>query len=345
LDTWVSPLSLTEPGQLTKEAIQSWREQGFTLVANLLPNDLIATLAKDAGEFFPAPGTDAAQQFRDFGSAQRFVFPAESAPCNDVTLHPNLLGAVADLLGVSVMDIRLTQSDLWPKYGREPAEQKAAQAARDNNDQRIHVDYPNHTLVHPPPWSRPEAVEMIIFLDDVEQSGGPTAVVPRQGDDDPLYPWPIVQTPGVAEMEYVNNRAVAEAYLHDEYPAVAAFREQLYAREVKTQYQRGSVLFYRHDTWHRGTPVKVGARRMVQNLTFRLARSHWLAALHPGWSWGMYRQTQTVEKLIASCTVAQKTVLGFPPPGDDYWCEATLDAVEARYAAFGIDMSAYRAAM
>lgn len=337
---WAEPVQLETAGQLSDIEVKKWREQGFVLVDNLLPDELFAELRADAESFFPAAGTEEAKQFRGFGSAQRFVFPAESVPCNQVTLHPRLLAAVAQLLKTTVMDIRLTQSDLWPKYGREQSDK-----AYDNNDQRIHVDYPNHTLVHPPPWSRPEAVEIIIFLSDFETSGGPTAVVPRQGQDDPLYPWPITKTPGVARMKYVNNRDVAEHYLAGEYPEVAAFREGLYQREVKAKYNFGSVLFYRHDTWHRGTPVSANALRLVQNMTFKLARSQWISVLHPGWSWGMYRPSATMEQLIASSSVEQRTVLGFPAPGDEYWCEQTIEAVAARYAPFGIDMTPYEEAL
>ena len=52
-----------------------------------------------------------------------------------------------------------------------------------------------------------------------------------------------------------------------------------------------------------------------------------------------------MEKLIARATVAQRTVLGFPPPGHEYWSAYTLAAVEARYRAYGIDMTAYRQAL
>jgi len=48
-----------------------------------------------------------------------------------------------------------------------------------------------------------------------------------------------------------------------------------------------------------------------------------------------------MEKLIAEATVEQRTVLGFPAPGHDYWTPHTLAAVEARYASFGIDMTPY----
>ena len=337
---WADPVVLESPGVLSDSEVNSWRTQGFVLVDNLLPEQTLTALADDAGSFFPEAGTEEAKMFRGFGSAQRFVFPSESAPCNDITLHEALLGAVANLLNVDVMDIRLTQSDLWPKYGRDQTD-----SDYDNNDQRIHVDYPNHTLVHPPPWHKPEAVEVIIFLNDFEESGGPTAVVPRQGDNDPLYPWPIVSTPGVSGMRYVNNRHMAEQYLADEFPDVAEFRDQLYEREVKARFRKGSVLLYRHDTWHRGTPVNAGARRMVQNLTFKLARSQWVSVLHPGWSWGMYRPSATMENLIAKSSVEQRTVLGFPAPGDEYWCDETIEAVGARYAAYGIDMEPYQQAL
>ena len=39
------------------------------------------------------------------------------------------------------------------------------------------------------------------------------------------------------------------------------------------------------------------------------------------------------------CSVAQRTVLGFPAPGDRYWDADTLDAVGQRYS--GMDMRPY----
>ena len=38
---------------------------------------------------------------------------------------------------------------------------------------------------------------------------------------------------------------------------------------------------------------------------------------------------------------ADHGIPGFPPPGHDYWTEQTLEAVEARYKPFGIDMTPY----
>ena len=59
----------------------------------------------------------------------------------------------------------------------------------------------------------------------------------------------------------------------------------------------------------------------------------------------MYESDKLMEKLIAQASVDQRTVLGFPPPGHDYWSPETVAAVEARYQAFGIDMTAYKKAL
>ena len=324
-------------GQLDPTHVRQWREAGFTLVHDLIPQTLLHTAAKDALAHYPSPGSEASRDFTNFGSSQRFVFPSDSAACNEITLHPNLLAAVAALLGVQVGELRLTQSDLWPKYGREPGAHDL-----DNADQRIHCDYPNHSLTHPPPWDQPEAVEIILYLSEFAACEGGTAVVPRTGPADPAYQWPIINTPGVAGLNYVNDKQHAEAYLRETAPNVAEFREEhLYAREVRARYQFGSVLFYRHDTWHRGTPVKNGGLRLVHNLTFKKASSEWVNVLHPGWSWSMYRRNQFMEKLIARASVEQRAVLGFPLPTSPYWNADTVAAVAARYGAHGMDITPY----
>ena len=187
---------------LSDRDVERWRTEGYALIDGLFPWELINELREAASDHFPAPGSAASNEIRDFGSAVNF--PSRLAGFNELTLHPRLLTAVSQLLGCPVSNLRLSQSDLWPKYGRTD---RAGQY--DNQDQRIHFDYPNHTLAHPAPWNRPEAVEMIVYLSDVDDTGGSTAVVPRQGDDDPAYRWPLVNTPGVGDLRYINDRTSA----------------------------------------------------------------------------------------------------------------------------------------
>jgi hypothetical protein len=259
-----------------------------------------------------------------------------------VTLHPRLLRAVAQLLGNACTDLRLTQSDLWPKYGRSGR----SGGDFDNADQRIHTDYPNHTLTHPPPWDEPEAVELILYLSAVEECEGATALVPRQGEDDPAYGWPISNMPGVGNLEWINDRSAAESALRNHAPEVARFRDtHLYPREVRARFRIGSVLFYRHDTWHRGTPLRPGSRRLAQNMTFRKAESEWISVLQRGWAWAMYRRSGVMETLLANASVDQRCVLGFPKPGHSYWTRRTLAAVAARFGPLGMDLEPYARAL
>ena len=326
---------------LTEQAIQSWRERGFCLVSGVFEPELIAELTQFARATYPAPNTPAAEAITDFGSVGKAHFPSSCAALNQLTLHPRLLEAVGQLLGVPLSELRLTQSDLWPKYGRTTRPSNPL----DNDDQRIHVDYPNHTLTHPPGWERPEAVELIVYYSDARECDGRTALVPREGPSDPAYRWPIVDSPGIGDIPFINDRTTAEEHLAKHRPEASRWRQALYAREVQADYRAGDTLFYRHDTWHRGTPLRPGARRFAQNLTYRLASAEWISTLHIGWAWVAYTRGQTFERLIAHCSPDQRTVLGFPPPGSAYWSDETIAAVEARYGAFGMDLTPYRAAL
>ena len=120
------------------------------------------------------------------------------------------------------------------------------------------------------------------------------------------------------------------------------FRKQhLYPREKYAKYKFGSVLLYRHDTWHRGTTLKHGCLRLVINCTFRKAGSEWISTLHQGWAWGMYRRSMQVERLIANLSIDQRCVLGFPGVGSSYWNKHTLEAVKRRYQPLGMDITPY----
>lgn len=364
--TWALP---PEPAAkdapvLSAAQIESWRERGFALVDGVVPDALLEEALADARAMFPEPGDDAHTAITDFGSMGKMAFPAESEAANAVTLHSRLLRAISQLLDTEIEGLRLSQSDLWPKYGRAASTARANDrdnhdrnntdrdssdpnnSDRNNSDQRIHVDYPNHTLVHPPRWDAPEAVEILLYLSDIDACGGATAVVPREGPSDPAYSWPIDRTPGVGAFPWINDRRAAEAHLRENAPEIAAWRaEHLYAREIKARYRFGTVLFYRHDTWHRGTPLLPGTVRFAHNMTFRLAPSEWISTLQAGWAWGMYRQSGITERLVAQASVQARCVLGFPAPGHAYWTLSTIEAVAARYGPLGIDMSPYREAL
>ena len=141
---WIDSEPCGPEHQLTQAQVEQWRSAGFTLVSGLFPASLIMQLTEAAKQKYPAADSADAIKFTDFGRAGQLSFPSKVDPLNQITLHETLLTAVGDLLDERIEDLRLTQSDLWPKYGREEKS-----GLQDNSDQRIHVDYPNHSLAHP----------------------------------------------------------------------------------------------------------------------------------------------------------------------------------------------------
>ena len=87
--------------------------------------------------------------------------------------------------------------------------------------------------------------------------------------------------------------------------------------------------------------MKPGALRLAHNMTFRKAAAEWISTLHIGWAWQAYRDSKYLERLIAGSSLQQRAVMGFPQPGNAYWCRETIDAVTARYGVFGFDPQPY----
>ena len=73
-------------------------------------------------------------------------------------------------------------------------------------------------------------------------------------------------------------------------PESAALREECCKHEIRPEFKPGDVLFYRMDTWYRGTPVSDGQVRYVHNLTWKRADAEGICSWNPG--------------LLASCIMA-----------------------------------------
>lgn len=336
---------------LSEEQVRQWREEGCVVVNGVFPADVLDRVNKAALKVYPdgnGPMVD------DFGSGGKLCFPVveDGLTCvNEIPLHIRMINAIAQLMGCSGEDLRLCQSDLWGKRGHSADATVFGPTC--NADQRIHCDYPNHTLVVPPSWESPEVVAAIVYFDDSAVKGGQTRVVPRQNGDDPAYKigtgigWgdygadtlmeganPILLTPGArGDMLWINDRTHAETNLQENRPDVHKFRqEHLYPREQKVGYQFGTVLFYRHDVWHRGTPLFPGATRRTHNLVYKKAGCDWVNHWNTGIARRMYEQNQCIERIIAQSCTLQRAVLGFPAPSSAYWTQSTLAAVKLRYS-------------
>lgn len=318
---------------LNEAQITAWREEGAFVTQ--LPAQVYQTALDWLNDNFTQEQVDPAHL--NFGTPdQRFEFPTGIPPLDDLVLSEFFVGAVQQLLGIE--DIRLLQADLWPKVGVE----KESHGVYDNTEQRIHMDYGNNTLLHPD-WYSPEAVAAIVYYDDGNETGGGTAYVPREGVDDPVYQPPFIHMPGQAGRRFFNDRHAAESWFEEHEPATFKLRQQLYDREKTVEFEAGTVLFYRHDIWHRGTPVVPGKLRRVHNLAWRRADARGWSVWNQGWARRSY--IGKVESLIGRSSPVQRHLLDIPMPGDPYWTLDKIRWVEARFEPFGFDASPYLAAL
>ena len=301
---------------LTKDKIFQWKEQGYTVSNNIINKKLLVKCSN----FMKKKYFDEKSSCKDFGSNGQLNFPSGNIT-DYLTIDENLTNCVKQLLGTD--KILLTQSDAWSKYGTED------KSAMRNTDQRIHMDYGNHTFLHPSSWDEPEVVAVIIYLSNTNITGGSTAVVPREGENDILYKPPFINMPGQNKFKFYNDKNHAEEYIKSIDPDVGKFREKLYQREIKVKANIGDILFYRLDTWHRGTPVKKGHLRYVVNIAWKKKECFWINTWNPGWTQRMYYGI--IEKLFTEMTPKQREILGVPGVGDPYWNEKKLKYLKFRY--------------
>jgi len=314
---------------LSNSQIQTWKEEGAVICQ--LPAPVVDPALTWLNVNFTLDQID--RNHMDFGTPDRkFEFPTFIDPIDDLVLSEPLILAAQKLLGTQ--DVRLIQADLWPKIGVAD-ELHEAQA---NTDQRMHMDYGNNTVLHPQ-WDTPDVVAAVVYYDDCDETGGGTAYVPRHGVDDPVYQPPYVNMPGQAGNPFFNDRAAVESWFKENDPNVYELRQQLYEREKVVQFKPGTILFYRHDLWHRGRPLVAGKLRRVHNLAWKRADARGVSH----WNEGFARKSYygSVESIIGRSTPLQRSVLDFPLPGDDYWNIERLKNVEARFSAYGFDAAVY----
>ncbi len=315
---------------LTDDQINTWQQQGAFVMQ--LPEIIVGTSIDWLNLNLNLEHIDA--EHLDFGSPDRkFEFPTSIESLDDLVLNEQLIEAVQQLLQTD--DIRLLQADLWSKLG-VGSKDHDAQA---NTDQRMHMDYGNNTLLHPD-WFSPDAVAAVIYYDDSDETSGGTAFVPRQGEDDPAYQPPFIHMPGQAGKPFFNDRHTAEKWFEKNDPDAYKLRQSLYEREQVVQFKPGTVLFYRHDIWHRGTPVTPGKLRRVHNLAWRRADARAWSNWNEGWARQSYYGN--VEAIIGRSTPLQRSLLDFPLPGDPYWTKQKIDNAAARYECYGFNAEPYR---
>lgn len=341
--TQAIPPTSSSTSVLCEDDVVSWKEKGFCVVNGVIEETLLEHVASLAHDFYAMDKVKGVRA--DFGAVdyQEMVFPSldpKHADINALVLNERLIDACSQLLQCSATDLRLSQAELWCKSGSAQVDRTDAYS---NNDQRMHIDGFNHYLTFPSDWYAPEAVAMIIYYDDSDVAGGETAIVARKGLDDVAYHevneqfpgnnFPLMLTPGGrSDLLWMNDKTIVEENFKKNNPDVYNFRVELYAREQRVKYRKGSVLFYRLDVWHRGTPINVGAIRRTHNLVYKKKGCDWINHWNNGAAKNMYTREQIVEKIVARSTMKQRALMGFPAADDAYWTPATLEAFKRRFS-------------
>jgi hypothetical protein len=323
---------------LTTDQVERFRHDGFVVVTGLWPADLVGQAVAEANELHPpdeiARRIEAGERARGF-SEMPWIQQGEQAPdvaLNHMTIHPRALRAVAQLMQVEPIDLRLSQSHVIAKYGKLVRQPGDPADGTVEGDQDMHVDYGNNTLMVPPRTVPPECVACLCYYSDVEECGGATHFAQAAPGELTTYTPEDFNPPNFV-IGTTNGSAATDAGPRD--PEKVADR---YAREKPVYYKPGTCILYSMNTWHRGTPAAVGKVRHTHHHVWRRKDAEWV-----NWQSLAPRMAGMPARFLAELSVVQRTVLGFAAPGDAYWTEETVDAVGQRYP--GMDMTPYRNAM
>ena len=284
--------------KVPERCLTDLRERGYLIFEGFLAANELAA-AREAlwlhypppEEYFADPAAHAWLTASQWAGIIRG--PWRSWDLTRLAFHPDLLDLAERFLGSA--DLRLYNAELWAKY-----------AGAIDYDQRHHRDFVNHSLV-PPKRSNPATqMQSWILLSDVGEEEGPTKIVPLSVGENVPY-WPV---PGHYD---VTNYLPAEMFAEE---------------EVAMTGPAGTLFALRTDVLHRGS-------RMTGERSCRFALLADYDVWAPRWTGRVAWAERATEPewfdLVERASPRERSVFGFPAPGDPYWDEQTLADTQARY--------------
>lgn len=275
-----------------------WGEDGWCLLEGVLPEEAVEAAQAALPALFPTAHAFADDEdpnrnapFREDSHGLMPRSPFENRALNDLVVQDRIIDVAEQLLGLAAAELRMYQAHLSAKYG----------GGAHSDEQLLHADFANHTLVVPRADVGYQQLEMFIYLSDVGPETGATRMVPLR-----LTPELPVERTYLSVNEYAD----------------------LYGAEVPASGSAGSILAYRPDVFHRGVRMrKPGTARFMLHVSYKPAGTDWLGSFglpNAGEDMAWYR-------FVGRASERQLTVLGFPAPDHPYWTAETLDGVAARY--------------
>jgi hypothetical protein len=275
--------------------------QGYTIVPGFLTPAELAAARDNMLRYFPTSQELSAAPQR-YGAIfedpdhLQVEFPFAGDALNDIATHPELIAFVERLLGTR--DVLLSQSAIWAKYAGTAAD----------FEQALHLDYQGNTLVVPRDDGAFRQVNMILYYTDVDETLGPTCVVSQEKTRDlPLWP---------------THR-----------PRKSRGNATLYENERPVLAHAGDLLIFSMRTWHRASAMTASEGvRFSHHFVWRSGQYNFQGYHH----WPQHGENEDLQRFIERATPRQREVLGFPPPGHEYWNDETLAAVRLRYPKMGV---------
>jgi ectoine hydroxylase-related dioxygenase (phytanoyl-CoA dioxygenase family) len=298
--------------------LDALHRDGYIVVEGFVKGDLLKRAQSELDKIFPRwqDVRDRPADFPNITARTRLDFPEHATTLmaadalNDVALHPRLLNFTEQLLGTS--SILLGHETLTAKY-----------AGGEDYDQPMHVDMMSHTMVVPPD-DQIDQLSAIIYYSDVTIDLGPTRVLP------------FGETAGYWRDIVLTDRDpfwLKASWTREEAP-------ELYARERAVTVSAGSVLLYTVRTLHRGSAaIAHEGSRYTQHLGYHRADMTWVGEKFLP----LQGLRDELGHMLCRLDPRQRSVLGFPAPGNRYWTPATCAAVQRRYPE--MDLGPYRRAI
>jgi hypothetical protein len=271
-----------------------WESAGWLLAPSLIERSIAQDALREAYRIFPSPADyfAAPEAYPALASSQfagMTSFPFSGSALSLLCVDEPLLDLVATCLRTDRP--LLYQAHLWAKY----------QGATEY-DQTHHRDYAKNTMLAPVGPHVDDAVGVFVFLTDVEEQDGPTALVSRDATADlPLEP---------------------ARHGRDTMP-------RLYEHETLATGPAGSVLIYGTDTFHRGTELRRhrGARISLK-LAFKRPEATWVN-YHAGLRIGFEPEWSA---FVREASARQLEAVGFPPAHTVLHVDSRLQSsMELRY--------------
>ena len=313
---------------LNKEQIKMWSENGYCITNYKNIEQLL-----EARSFIYKNNLSIRS---DFGS--ELEFPYKNLSLNKITLNIEIIKTVKELLKTN--EILLTQSTAWIKTGPDGQLINSDKNKGSNDDQRMHMDFPNHNILVPSSFDNPDVVSIIIYLDndhdlDNQSIYGHTHIVPKTEQTLDLYQDYFTESSGLSNRPWINDKVEAERYFFKNDRPLFNLRKKLYTSEIAIPYKIGTVLFYRHDVWHRGSSLKINKTRALLNLCFKKKNIFYIHSWNKGPARSMYDHScvdvGSFEKLLVLLNEEQRALIGFPDLNDKYWTIDNIIQVMARY--------------